>query len=32
VRRTADGVLLRENAFEDVAQPIVDEGHRALVK
>jgi hypothetical protein len=32
VQKSVDGVLLRENTFEDVAQPIVDEGHRALVK
>ena len=32
VQPSTDGVLLRENTFDDVAQPIVDEGHRALVK
>ena len=31
VARTARGVVLRENSFEDVARPIVDEGGRALV-
>jgi len=32
VQPSAEGVLLRENTFADVAQPIVDEGRRALVK